>query len=350
LSNRMTASRKVARQVEYYFGDLNLQRDTFLKEEIAKDKDGWVTLETMMKFKRLAEMTESKAEVVVESLAQHGVKLMEIHEDKTKIRRDPAKELPTYDDNYRRLQKNRTCYIKGFGVDETLDDLQDFFDQWGFESVYQRRVPLSKQFKGSVFVTFKDQESADKFMNEAETKYKDTVLTKMTKTEYYDNKKTEKNGGVAKVKVSKEEADLDAVNRVVKFSNVTDDTVGREQIIEILGEVDFTSFERGKTEGLCLLKPGNKAEDVVNGLENNPVEIRAAKEVKFEALSGESAESSLATVRKEKEELFARLRNKKGGGRGGKKNGNFGNRKNKKITFDDEPEEKKAKVEEAKTE
>ena len=45
----MTASRKVARQVEYYFGDLNLQRDTFLKEEIAKDKDGWVTLETMMK-------------------------------------------------------------------------------------------------------------------------------------------------------------------------------------------------------------------------------------------------------------------------------------------------------------
>ena len=75
---------------------------------------------------------------------------------------------------------------------------------------------------------------------------------------------------MAKVKVSKEEADLDAVNRVVKFSNVTDDTVGREQIIEILGEVDFTSFERGKTEGLCLLKPGNKAEDVVNGLENNP--------------------------------------------------------------------------------
>ena len=80
------------------------------------------------------------------------------------------------------------------------------------------------------------------------------------------------------------------------------------------------------------------------------MEIRAAKEVKFEALSGELAESSLATVRKEKEELFARLRNKKGGGRGGKKNGNFGNRKNKKITFDDEPEEKKAKVEEAKTE
>ena len=57
-------------------------------------------------------MTESKAEVVVESLAQHGVKLMEIHKDKTKIRRDPAKELPIYDDNYRRLQKNRTCYIK----------------------------------------------------------------------------------------------------------------------------------------------------------------------------------------------------------------------------------------------
>ena len=45
----MTGCKKVLRQVEYYFGDLNLQRDTFLNEEIKKDSDGWVSLETMMK-------------------------------------------------------------------------------------------------------------------------------------------------------------------------------------------------------------------------------------------------------------------------------------------------------------
>jgi len=49
----MTANTKVARQVEYYFGDLNLQRDTFLKDEIKKDEEGWVTLDTMMKVKKI---------------------------------------------------------------------------------------------------------------------------------------------------------------------------------------------------------------------------------------------------------------------------------------------------------
>lgn len=40
--------KKIVRQVEYYFGDLNLQRDTFLLDEMKKD-EGWVSLDTMMK-------------------------------------------------------------------------------------------------------------------------------------------------------------------------------------------------------------------------------------------------------------------------------------------------------------
>ena len=42
-------NKKVIRQVEYYFGDSNLQRDKFLQDEIAKDPEGWVSLETMLK-------------------------------------------------------------------------------------------------------------------------------------------------------------------------------------------------------------------------------------------------------------------------------------------------------------
>ena len=83
--------------------------------------------------------------------------------------------------------------IQGFEVDVTLDDIQEFFEPMGSESVFMRRVPLSKQFKGSVFVTFKTQKEADDFMNQTETKYNDSVLTKMTKTAYYDSKKDEKN-------------------------------------------------------------------------------------------------------------------------------------------------------------
>lgn len=36
---------------QYYFGDHNLPRDRFLKEQLQVD-DGWVTLETMLKFNR----------------------------------------------------------------------------------------------------------------------------------------------------------------------------------------------------------------------------------------------------------------------------------------------------------
>lgn len=78
-------------------------------------------------------------------------------------------------------------------------------------------------------------------------------------------------GGEKRVgRVSQQATDADSVNRMIKFSGVTDDTVGREEIIEILCDVDFTSFERGKTHGFCLLKPGTSANDVVNSLEKNP--------------------------------------------------------------------------------
>lgn len=37
--------------LQYYFGDHNLPRDKFLKEQLQQD-DGWVPLETMLKFNR----------------------------------------------------------------------------------------------------------------------------------------------------------------------------------------------------------------------------------------------------------------------------------------------------------
>ena len=45
-------AKKVIRQVEYYFGDSNMQRDKFLQDEVAKDAEGWVPLTTMLKVNR----------------------------------------------------------------------------------------------------------------------------------------------------------------------------------------------------------------------------------------------------------------------------------------------------------
>jgi len=342
--------KKIVRQVEYYFGDLNLQRDTFLLDEMKKD-EGWVSLDTMMKFKRLAEIVENKKESVTEALGSIGTDLIEVSEDKSKLRRVPSKPVPVYDDNYKRLQKNRTAAIKGLDKDANLDKLQDFFEPYGSESIYMMRNRETSEFKGSAFVTFKTQEDMDKFMAEAETKFNDVVLEKQTKQNYYDSK----SGKEKKPEKAPRQEDNDAVNRVIKFSGVTDDTVGREEIIEALkGSVDFTCFERGNTEGICLLNQGDSAATVVGALEKNPVKIRSAEEVKFEALEGEVAEGAVKKLKEEREALFSRLKNRGGGrgrgrGRGGGRGG-FGGRgerkpKNTKTTFDDEPVAKKAKAE-----
>ena len=57
-------------------------------------------------------MAENKIDTVIEALTAHGSELVQVSDDKLKVRRDPTKPIPSYDDNYKRLQKNRSCYVK----------------------------------------------------------------------------------------------------------------------------------------------------------------------------------------------------------------------------------------------
>ena len=56
---------KIVRQVEHYFGDYNLPRDKFLKEQVQSD-EGWVPMEIMVKFQRLASLSvDPKVNILV---------------------------------------------------------------------------------------------------------------------------------------------------------------------------------------------------------------------------------------------------------------------------------------------
>ncbi|KAK2100750.1 Eukaryotic translation initiation factor 3 subunit K [Saguinus oedipus] len=85
---------KICHQTENlnYFGDFNLPRDKFLKEQIKLD-EGWVPLEIMIKFNRLNRLT-TDFNVIVEALSKSKAELMEISEDKTKIRSLQANHYP----------------------------------------------------------------------------------------------------------------------------------------------------------------------------------------------------------------------------------------------------------------
>lgn len=60
---------------QYYFGDANLPRDKFLQEQI-KLEDGWVPLEVMLRFQRLAQLTKNPSTIV--SCLKSDSKLMEV--------------------------------------------------------------------------------------------------------------------------------------------------------------------------------------------------------------------------------------------------------------------------------
>ncbi|ELU11731.1 hypothetical protein CAPTEDRAFT_173881 [Capitella teleta] len=185
---------KIIRQIEYYFGDLNLMRDKFLQGLIRED-DGWVTFETMLKFNRLNSLC-SDLEVLAAAMRKSTV-LMEVSEDGKKLRRLPSKPVPTPDKDHREDLNQRSIYAKAFPVESTLDELIEFFEKFGKTEQIQMRKNAQREFKGSVYVVYQTTEAAKNFIEATDLKYKDVELEKkLFKADYF----AEKNGIKKKIK------------------------------------------------------------------------------------------------------------------------------------------------------
>merc|ERR1719154_454209 len=82
-----------------------------------------------MKFKRLADLSTDKAEIVA-AIKKSKAGLIAVAEDNSKIRRDPAIPLPENTEESRKLLEARTVYAKGFDKENTtLDELLDYFNE-----------------------------------------------------------------------------------------------------------------------------------------------------------------------------------------------------------------------------
>ncbi|GFS60891.1 lupus La protein [Trichonephila clavipes] len=210
---------KIIRQVEYYFGNYNLSKDKFLKEQITLD-DGWVPLETLVKFNRLKSLTED-FDTICTALKKSPNELIEISEDSTKIRRRVEKPLPEGSYLSEDDVEDRTLYVKGFNRNNTLDELLEFFKNYKVEHVFMKKRFQGKKkfFKGSCFVSFDTQEDAQKFLDNKSIKFEGTELLKEKKKDYkkrkdiyYDNLRAEK----AKQQLKKTSEKKDDDNEDVK--------------------------------------------------------------------------------------------------------------------------------------
>ncbi|XP_077473727.1 lupus La protein isoform X2 [Stigmatopora argus] len=359
---------KVVRQVEYYFGDHNLPRDRFLKEQLKLD-DGWVPLETMLKFNRLKSLT-SDAEIIVSALQKSNSGLLEINEDKTKIRRSPEKPLPEINDEYKDAVKHKSVYMKGFPLATTLDEIQEWLNAKGnVENILMRRN-MERQFKGSVFVCFDTQESSKEFLERSDIKtFKENEMLVLSREAYHakkaEERKQHKAETKAKVKQDKEQQekhvekkDMDQLleehsGALLMFSGELEN-VSREDFHEVFsghGKIKWIDFTRGAKEG-TLLFGGNAKEAFEKAKEANDGELKVKNnDVAWKLLDGEEEKDALKKIIAAQQESLSQRKGRGGRGRSGGRGGRGGRRgkggrdqgkteyQGKKTKFDSDDEE-----------
>lgn len=297
--------KKIIKQLEYYFGDMNLPRDRFLQEQIREDADGWVSLAIMTKFNRLKQLT-SNLKMIATAIRKCDSGLLEVSKDGVYMRRSPDVPLPENTEDRRAELQKKTVYAKGFPANISLDKIISFFEEGhGHVDTVQMRRDQNKKFKGSVFTVFQSQADADKFLAASEIKFQDTPLKRMSKQLYFTQKQEEKK----KIKLEQnqrkaEEAlkrqaeereklkDTITKGTVLHVDGITKEETEREQLknyFSDFGTIAWVDFDRGDKEGWVRFEGENKA---VEGLQaakdaNDGKIVINGDEVTCDVLEGE---------------------------------------------------------------
>lgn len=185
---------KIIKQVEFYFSDINLYRDKYLRQ-LMKIEDGWIPLKIIATFQRMSKLS-SNIFVISDALKKATSGFLEMSDDYTKVRRNPMHVLPKYNKHKREEIKARTVFIKGFPLDTTFDDIVMYLQL--FEQIdiivmmkYKDRRSNNQYFKGSVQVTFKSKQQAENFLASNNNKYKDYTLYISSKEDYLEQRALE---------------------------------------------------------------------------------------------------------------------------------------------------------------
>lgn len=98
--------KKIAQQIEYYFGDINLPRDKFMQEKMKED-DGWIPLDVLLTFNRLANLSKDP-ELIAGAVEKSETHLVIVSEDKKKLKRNPDIPLPEMNEERKKELAQRT--------------------------------------------------------------------------------------------------------------------------------------------------------------------------------------------------------------------------------------------------
>ncbi|KAF5662555.1 hypothetical protein FHETE_7907 [Fusarium heterosporum] len=176
----------IRKQVEFYFGDWNFPQDKFMWESCGGSENKPIKVKTIHSFKRMRTFQPYSAVIA----ALKDSKFLDIsgEEGEEEIKRKTPYQAMTASKS---KVEAATVYVKGFGDEapNTQFDLESFFSQFGEIKGLKLRRTNENLFKGSVFVTFADEDEANKFIKmDPAPKWKDHDLKIMSKRAYCDEK------------------------------------------------------------------------------------------------------------------------------------------------------------------
>ncbi|ELA41911.1 uncharacterized protein VICG_01095 [Vittaforma corneae ATCC 50505] len=156
-SPRLMSMEKLKEQIEFYFSDSNYSRDKFMIAK-ASENDGFIPISVLLTFKRLQAMSPSVDQI---KEAVRDSKIVEIKDNL--LRKVQTQEFKDYL-NDKQISK-RVLYMKGFGLDSTLDKIKEILERYCKPVRITMRRSEDRRFKGSCFVEFSSKEEAEAAIN-----------------------------------------------------------------------------------------------------------------------------------------------------------------------------------------
>ncbi|XP_061565573.1 la-related protein 7 [Cololabis saira] len=144
----------VRKQVEFWFGDVNLHKDRFLKKLIDESDNGYVDISILASFNQMKKLT-TDTKLIARALKNSSV--VEINLEGTQVRRQfPIGDSPNNVDD-------RTVYVELLPKDVTHSWIERVFTKCG-NVVYVSipRYRTSGDPKGFAFVEFENEDQAQK--------------------------------------------------------------------------------------------------------------------------------------------------------------------------------------------
>ncbi|KAK6494013.1 la-related protein 7 [Huso huso] len=144
----------VKKQVDFWFGDVNLHKDRFLREKLEKSRDGYVDISMLTTFNRMKKLT---TDVKLIARALKNSMVVELNLEGTKMRRRHALGEDPKNVN------ERTVYVELLPKNVTHSWLERVFTKCG--NVVYISVPRYKSTgdpKGFAFIEFETEAQAEK--------------------------------------------------------------------------------------------------------------------------------------------------------------------------------------------